>query len=420
MGLRVPISYASATVQDLEFTEKQLGLGVKVTYIDDAVAGSERVHRTNDREIRVHIASGVTTAARVKTLVEQSEANELVSIEVLGDEENPQVTGGAAVSASGTITLDAPELDDAVTVDGSTFTKDTTAEIKPFNKIYFNVPVEDDEINVGGFTAIYKASPTQPYEFSTAAQLAARIQATADSGFTTATVRNGVITVRSTRAGIDASAEGFFVLGPSNVGTMAIAGSRLEAGRNAQPLGPGKFEVAADLVDLINEVPEVEAVADGDVVTVTAVTPGVAGNAIALGVAGVGVAASGAALEGGADGNAVEEVPTDGAFSPSGVAFAMSSNERTIKDTFFEYQFGFKPGSLSIVNTDVGGTNDLVVSFDGTNVAATLLPGESYVRTEGNIPHCVQLKYTVGAPAYTIEATQTGPLLCEPTGTEAD
>ena len=420
MGLRVPVVFSSVAIQDLEFTEKQLGLGVRVTYLPGATAGSERVHRTQDREIKVHIEDGVSTAAQVKAAIERSEANDLVTITVLGDEENPQIVGSVAVAASGTITLDTPELDDEVTVDGSTFAKDTVAERKPFNKIYFNVPVENDEINVGGFTAIYKASPVEVYEFATAAQLAARIQATADGGFTTATVRNGVITVKSTRVGVDASAEGFFELGASNTGTMAIAGTRLEGGRNAQALGPNKFEVVADLVSLINEIPEVEAVAAGDVVTVTAVAPGTAGNAIALGVNAVGLAVSGATLEGGAEGNSVEELPTEGAFSPSGAAFAMSSAERTIKDTFFEYQFGFKPASLQIANTDVGGANDLVLSFDGVNVAATLLPGESYVRTSGNIPHCVQMKYTVGAPNYTIEATQTGPLLCEPTGTEAD
>lgn len=158
MGLRVPVVFSSVAIQDLEFTEKQLGLGVRVTYLPGATAGSERVHRTQDREIKVHIEDGVSTAAQVKAAIERSEANDLVTITVLGDEENPQIVGSVAVAASGTITLDTPELDDEVTVDGSTFAKDTVAERKPFNKIYFNVPVENDEINVGGFTAIYKAS----------------------------------------------------------------------------------------------------------------------------------------------------------------------------------------------------------------------------------------------------------------------
>lgn len=420
MGLRVPVRFASATVQDLEFTETQLGLGVRITYLPGATAGSERVHRTQDREIKVHIEDGVSTAAQVKAAIERSEASDLVTIAVLGDEENPQSVGSVAVAASGTITLDTPELDDEVTVDGATFAKDTTAERKPYNKIYFNVPVEGDEITVGGFTAIYTTNPTQPYEFTTAAQLAARIQATADSGFTTATVRNNVITVKSTRAGIDASAEGFFELGASNTGTMAIAGTRLEGGRAAQALGPDKFEVVADLVDLINAIPQVEAEAVGQVVTVTAATPGTEGNMIALGAAGDGVAVSGTTLEGGADGDAVAELPTEGAFSPSGMSFSMSSAERTIKADFFEYQFGFIPSYLRIKNTDAAPGNSLVVSFDGVGTSAILASGEEYVRSVGSIPHCVQLKYLVGAPDYEIEAMQTGPLLSEPTGTEAD
>lgn len=190
---------------------------------------------------------------------------------------------------------------------------------------------------------------------------------------------------------------------------------------------------ATSIATWLNYHNDINASAVGNVVTVTAEVAGAAGNATTLvsdAVSGLTIAHS--PFQGGVDDfyaiafsgsqvqRTVNEQRTSGGFSPSGRSFTMTNTDRTIKDTYFEYQFGFQPKTLHIKNNDVAGDNLLLVSYDGTTVAATLAAGESLDLTTGHIPHCVLLKYEEGAPAYEIEATAVGPNLVDPTGAEQD
>lgn len=99
---------ASIAIQDLTYTEKQLGLGVTISYSNGGTAGSEVVTVTG-HAIDVKIASGTSTAAQIKAAVDASyEAALLVAVEVTGTGSTAQVTcknallagGAAAVKAS--------------------------------------------------------------------------------------------------------------------------------------------------------------------------------------------------------------------------------------------------------------------------------------------------------------------------------
>lgn len=103
------LTYAYVTIQDLKFTEKQLGSDITITYEDGGTAGSESVHVSDSRLITVTIENGVSTAAQIKTAVEaNARANALVTVTVPGTASNAQLTcvgaalsgGAAAVKAS--------------------------------------------------------------------------------------------------------------------------------------------------------------------------------------------------------------------------------------------------------------------------------------------------------------------------------
>lgn len=99
---------ASIAIQDLTYTEKQLGLGVTISYTNGGTAGSEVVS-VSGHAITVQIASGTSTATQIKTAIEANyEANLLVAITVTGTGSAAQKTcklatlsgGSAAVAAT--------------------------------------------------------------------------------------------------------------------------------------------------------------------------------------------------------------------------------------------------------------------------------------------------------------------------------
>ncbi len=102
------LTYAYKAIQDLTFTERQLGLGVTVTYKNTGTAGSEVVTVTDQRAITVAIQSGTSTATQIKAAVDaHPRASELVAVTVTGTGTNVQsscvlapLAGGAAIVAA--------------------------------------------------------------------------------------------------------------------------------------------------------------------------------------------------------------------------------------------------------------------------------------------------------------------------------
>ena len=103
------LTLAYLTIQDLKFTEKQLGLGITVTYKNTGTAGSEVVTVSDQRAITVAIQSGTSTATQIKAAVDaHPHASQLVTVTVTGTGSNVQLScvsaplagGAAAVKAS--------------------------------------------------------------------------------------------------------------------------------------------------------------------------------------------------------------------------------------------------------------------------------------------------------------------------------
>lgn len=95
---------ASIEIQDLTYTEKQLGLGVTVTYKNGGTAGSElvEVDDVGKHLITVTIESGTSTATQIKAAVDaHKRAAELVTVSITGTGSNAQVTCVEATLASG-------------------------------------------------------------------------------------------------------------------------------------------------------------------------------------------------------------------------------------------------------------------------------------------------------------------------------
>ena len=103
-------TYANVTIQDLKFTEKSLGLNVKITYVSDRVGAGASIetHEKGEHVIEVHMDPALTTAAEIKAAVEaHPQANSWVAVTVTGSASNVQLSavesalaGGAAVATA--------------------------------------------------------------------------------------------------------------------------------------------------------------------------------------------------------------------------------------------------------------------------------------------------------------------------------
>ncbi len=527
MGLRVPITYASVTVQDLQYTENQLGMGLTITYKSGGTAGKERARINDKREIVVTMEDRVSTAAQIKASVENSQAANLVTIELLGEADAVQYATVALPFTSGAeanfgsvqlgpvlftcLTAGSDADQNSIFIKYSNHTSvDVVYTTGGEGQKYFNVRFIDGistnrevvaaVLADGNMSPLVKAKTVGgvfPMLVSAAPDFPAESQMGAHNAYAaSAVIKNAVgdtdIIGLSEDDNFGSSQYTISLLGGGTAGSESVAVVKndiqvtmeAEVSTAAQivaalftaettasvdveitdytELSGKTFTVATTTVtegvewtasvdntttqiSLCAALASVEEIdidtADDGSFTVTAAEAGPAGNGIPVATnATAGITLSGDETAGGADAgftvpgvrayvmNAPDttfistyKAATSGGFSPSGTGFSMSSADRTIKADFFEYQFGFIPTYLKIKNTDTEGANILVVSFDGRILAASLAFGEEAVWSAGNIPHCVQLKYTEGAPAYTIEALAVGgTLLTEPTGTEAD
>lgn len=500
--------YANVTIQDVKFTEKSLGLDVKVTYVTDRVgAGASIVTRDEgEHAIDVHIDPTATTADEIVAAVAADVvANTWVTAEVTGTGTNVQTSAVRSILSGGTVAVKASKDIGPISFLAKTAgTAGNSIRVKYVNAGSISVSVASSDITVNFINnssmahavaaAINASSPASalvtPHARGTypmlvshavaftnlaggaaAAPAAVEVQ---DLTFTSASsdasdngvmvtytntelagsevvtfadntisigMESGVSTATQIKAACDAAtdltgvkASGTITFGsPSDGDTLVANGTTFT--KAAAPSAT-EFTVIDDLTALIAAVSGLDATDDGTTITVVAAAAGAAGNDLTLAKTGSALELSGPTLEGGVDGTlitctisgtgataqvTVNATETSGASAPSGTAFYMTDTDRTIKENFFEYQFGFIPSRLHIRNLETTGTNSLVLSYDGVTTAVVLAPTEELLIEEGNtIPHCISLKYLNGAPAYSIEASAVGPNLSDPTPVEED
>lgn len=95
------MTLASVVIQDLTYTETQLGVGATITYRNGGTAGSERV-TVSGHDITVLIAGGTSTATQIKAAVDaHTDANKLVTVTVSGTGSTAQKTCVLATLAGG-------------------------------------------------------------------------------------------------------------------------------------------------------------------------------------------------------------------------------------------------------------------------------------------------------------------------------
>lgn len=186
-------------------------------------------------------------------------------------------------------------------------------------------PFEGDEIEVDGSTFIAGTDfPVTPTDIPAMASIVADlIDAVADVGATAvnnvvtvtadvAGAAGNAITISATSIGPNIVASGANLAGgadavaatgtvtygaPNNGDTITVAGTVFT--KAAAP-SPTEFSTIAELTALIDGLATVSATDNGAVITITASTPGVGGNAITLSKTGAALTLSGATLTGGA------------------------------------------------------------------------------------------------------------------------
>lgn len=112
--LAAPCDFKSATFQDLQFKNREdIQNVVTIQYVGGGTAGSETVSIIGGGyTISVQIQDGVSTAAQIKKKIENNpEANQLVTLKMVGDSSNPQFIGSMVLGTDSTIELvDASEF----------------------------------------------------------------------------------------------------------------------------------------------------------------------------------------------------------------------------------------------------------------------------------------------------------------------
>jgi hypothetical protein len=373
---------------------------------------------------------------------------EVIGTAILVHMDDTAVTGTTGNTIKAAVNADV-EANLLVVVTGASASVQAAMAATPLEDGAEIVPeVVGTTIIVNGTTFTYVAAAPGAGEFSTIGELEALVEAV--TGVNSS--ENGtVVAITAAVAGVAGNA---ITLARAGTGTLAVSGATLTGGAEAiagksvtvagHALVAGvdftaetnNDTTAESLKDAIHALSEVNATRTDNIVSVVAANIGVAGNAIAMTTTGgAALTLSGASLSGGLDGwectvsgtgstaqVTVNEAATSGAIAPSGTSFLMTEAERTIKENYFVYQFGFIPSRLRIKNTDPSGENILVISYDGVNPAVALAAGQELLLDSAGIriPHAVALKYTTGAPAYVIEASAIGPNLSDPTAPEED
>lgn len=397
---------AYVEVQDVRFTEKQLGVGLVVSYTNGAVAGSEVVTLVQSgdsgKALTVQIESGVSTGADIIAAVNASPAASpwvVASEKSGGDDTNVQFAGevtlaGGAAAAAASVTIDDCMVltADTAGVAGNSITFRMTAGATAGSEA---VSVSTNAISVQIADGV-----------STYAQVKTAIEASGAAAALVNVTSNGVpLSTRVARVSAAPSAVSL----TGGVDAAAASGEEQDITIAADATGVAKNGVVFRYTG--------GATAGAEVVTVTAslitvqIQSGVSTAtqvATALGlVAGFtsvyNVTVSGTGSN--AQVASTKSVTTSGAAGDP-LGYYITSNAATaLTASFVRFALPFPANKIEITNDEASGTKTVIVSLDGTNTDVTLDATESVsYSTDTSYFNAVWLKYGVGAPAYRLKA----------------
>lgn len=234
-------------------------------------------------------------------------------------------------------------------------------------------------------------------------------------------IQNGTSTATQIKAAIDAAslsavkASGTVTFGsPSNGDTVTIDGVVFTKAASASGLN---FTIIADLTAaIVANCTHVTATDNGTVVTVTALNPGVLGNAIAMSKTGSALTLSGATLASGRDGiqtiisgtgataqKTVNSAAFAGAVGAQPLSFYSDQSITALTASYVYFAFNGPALSLIIANDEASGAKTVVYSFDGVNEAGQVAATERF-NIQNPQKSGIYLKYTSAAPAYRVMA----------------
>lgn len=233
-------------------------------------------------------------------------------------------------------------------------------------------------------------------------------------------IQNGTSTATQIKTALDAAtvtalkATGTCTFGsPSNGDTFVVDGVTFTKAASASGLN---FTLIADLTAaIVANCADVTATDDGTTVTITAIVPGVAGNAITMSHTGTALTPSGATLASGRDGitttisgtgsNAQKTVNvaamTGSAVSPF-LSFYSDQAGTALTASYVYFPFGNVMQELSIINDEASGAKVVIYSFDGSNEAGQIPATGNLTLQNVNKSGIFLKRDSNGAPAYRV------------------
>ena len=393
---------AYVEVQDVRFTEKQLGTNARIYYTNGASLTASAVLNGSNWDVTVQIVNNVTTAAQIIAAVNASAtASAVVTASLKGGStdttkqkacKNATLSGGAAAAAA------------SVTIDGC-------------------MVLTADNTGTGGnaITIIFEGGATAGSETCTVATNAITVG-----------IEDGVSTYAQVKTIIDGTGAAAALVNVTNNGVpLGSRVARVSAAPVAVSLSGGVAAAAASVVvqDITFAADATGVAANG--VTVSYTTGATAGSEVVTvsgttvtvqienGVstatqiaaafnASVPAAAWGATVTGT---GATAQVTVNGTAVSTGavgdpLGYWITTQATTaLTSSFVRFALPFPAAKVEVVNDETTGTKQALVSLDGTNTDATLDYGESVsYSTDTSYISAIWLKYGSAAPAYRIKA----------------
>ena len=400
------MTLGSVVIQDLTYTEKQLGSNVTISYVNGGLDGSEVVI-VSGHDITVQIGASTATHIRAAILAHKATAtdvaaSDLVTCSISGTGSNVQKTCKNATLAGG----------------------------------HTSIPATHAGLGVGGvmlLTAVASGTSGNNIRFRfTGGATAGSEVVTVSTNDISVQIQGGVSTYKQVKAAIDASSPAHALVTVASLGpsfnqpafvASAPAYQSLSGGAASQTATSAIIEVQ-DLTITANATGfaangktfsyTTGATAGAEVVTVTN------GNIEVQIENGVSTATQiDTALNASTDFTTLYSVSISGTSSTAQKtvndevvtgevgngpdAFYRDQSVVALTTSFQLFHFGFTPAAFSLANRETTGTNTVVFSLDGITVHGRLLPNESFTNDRNPVSN-IWLKYENGAPNYALFA----------------
>lgn len=387
----------TAVIQDITYTEKQLGSGVTVSYTNGATAGSEVVS-VSGLAITIQISTGVSTATQVKAAFDASlAALALATCAITGTAGTAQVTVNQAFLSGG-------------------------------------VAVATATLNIGGVLKLTSvasgtAGNSIRFRFTSGATAGSEV-VTVSTNDISVQIADGVSTWAQVKTAYDASSAAIALATSSLLGP-ATSSLAYVASMNAYTNLAGGVAAAAAvriLQDLTFTAPATGVA--GNLVSITYTTGAtagsevvtVSGNAVSIQISnGVSTATQirtafnlvGAATTlatctisgtGATAQKTVNVAPTTTSEAGVGAEDFYVDQGTALTASYVWFPFGFVANAMRVDNDETATGKDVVLSFDGVNVDSNIKFGKWVEYIPMRPVRGVWLKYGTAAPSYRVHA----------------